>query len=75
MRLFERDSRNLTPSLSSCGSGNGRSRPRLARLIQAIADGRGSQSITAAIGEREREPRSIIDKLLEPRPGIIALQH
>ncbi|PYT68758.1 MAG: hypothetical protein DMG39_20270 [Acidobacteria bacterium] len=28
-RLFEKDSRNLTPSLSSYGSGNSRSRPRL----------------------------------------------
>jgi len=40
-------------------------------LIQAIADGQGSQSLTAAIGERERELRSITDKLLEPRPGSL----
>jgi site-specific DNA recombinase len=43
----------------------------IARLIQAIADGQGSQSLTAAIGERERELRSITDKLLEPRPGSL----
>ena len=43
----------------------------IARLIQAIADGQGSQSITAAIGERERELRSITDRLLEPRPGSV----
>jgi hypothetical protein len=43
----------------------------IARLIQAIANGQGSQSITAAIGERERELRSITDKLLEPRPGSL----
>src|SRR3989442_1858321 len=40
-------------------------------LIQAIADGQGSQSLTAAIGERERELRSITDRLLEPRPGSL----
>ena len=39
--------------------------------IQAIADGQGSQSITPAIGERERELRSITDRLLEPRPGSL----
>src|SRR5438128_7280758 len=43
----------------------------IARLIQAIAEGRGSQSLTSAIGERERELRSITDKLLEPRPGSL----
>ena len=43
----------------------------IARLIHAIADGQGSQSITGAIGERERELRSITDKLLEPRPGSL----
>src|ERR1700745_3692642 len=44
----------------------------IARLIQAIADGQGSQSIMAAIGERERELRTITDKLLEPRPGSLS---
>src|SRR5207249_8596314 len=34
----------------------------IARLIQAIADGQGSQSITAAIAERERELRNITDR-------------
>jgi hypothetical protein len=43
----------------------------ITRLIQVIADGQGSQSITTAIGERERELRSITDKLLEPRPGSL----
>lgn len=43
----------------------------LARLVQAIADGQPSQSIMGAIGERERELRSITDKLLEPRPGSL----
>ena len=43
----------------------------IARLVQAIADGQGSKSLTAAIGERERELRGIADKLLEPRPGSL----
>lgn len=43
----------------------------LARLVQAIADGQPSQSIMGAIGERERELRSITDKLLEPRSGSL----
>ena len=43
----------------------------IARLVQAIADGQPSQSIMAAIGERERTLRGITDKLLEPRPGSL----
>ena len=43
----------------------------IARLVQAIADGQGSKSLTAAIGERERELRGIADKLLEPRRGSL----
>jgi septal ring factor EnvC (AmiA/AmiB activator) len=43
----------------------------IARVIQAIADGEGSKSITAAIGDRERALRGIADKLLEPRPGSL----
>ena len=41
------------------------------RLTQAIADGHSSQSILAAIGEREKELREITDKLLERRPGSL----
>ncbi len=40
-------------------------------LVQAIADGQPSQSIIAAIGERERELGEISDRLLEPRPGFL----
>jgi site-specific DNA recombinase len=43
----------------------------IARLVQAIAEGQPSQSLMAAIGDRERELREITDKLLEPRPGSL----
>ncbi len=41
------------------------------RLVQAIAEGRGSGSIMAAIGEREKELKAISDRLLEKRPGSL----
>jgi hypothetical protein len=44
----------------------------LARLVQAIADGQPSQSLTTAIVERERELRSITDRLLEPGPESLS---
>lgn len=43
----------------------------IARLIKAIADGNGTQSVTAAIGERENELRAITDGLLERHPKSI----
>jgi site-specific DNA recombinase len=43
----------------------------LKRLTDSIAQGEKSQSIMNAIGEREKELRSITDKLLEPTPGSI----
>ena len=43
----------------------------IARLVQAIADGQGSQSLMAAIGEREKELRDITDRLLEPQPESV----
>jgi site-specific DNA recombinase len=43
----------------------------LKHLTDALAQGRQSQSIMAAIGEREEELRSITDRLLEPRPGSL----
>jgi hypothetical protein len=43
----------------------------LKRLTDSIAQGKRSQSIMNAIGEREEELRSITDKLLEPAPGSI----
>ena len=43
----------------------------IARLVQAIAEGQPSQSLMAAIGDRERELREITDKLLEPLPGSL----
>jgi len=43
----------------------------IARLVQAIAEGQPSQSLMAAIGERERELRTITDRLLEPKPGSL----
>ena len=41
----------------------------IARLVKAIADGNGMQSLTVAIGEREQELRSIADDLLERQPN------
>ena len=46
-------------------------RAEIARLVQAIAEGQPSQSLMAAIGDRERELRESTDKLLEPRPGSL----
>jgi len=43
----------------------------IARLVQAIAEGQPSESLMAAISDRERELREITDKLLEPRPGSL----
>ena len=43
----------------------------LARLVNAIAEGKPSQSFMAAIGERERELQTITNKLLEPGPGSL----
>ena len=43
----------------------------LKHLTDALAQGRQSQSIMSAIGEREEELRAITDKLLEPRPGSL----
>jgi chromosome segregation ATPase len=43
----------------------------LKRLTDSIAHGEKSQSIMNAIGEREKELRSITDKLLERAPGSI----
>jgi hypothetical protein len=40
-------------------------------LVQTIAEGQPSQSLKAAIGDRERELREITDKLLEPRPSSL----
>jgi chromosome segregation ATPase len=41
------------------------------RLVQAIADGQSSKSLTAAIAEREVEQKAIMDRLLEPGPGSL----
>jgi len=41
----------------------------LRRLVQAIAEGRASETVAQAIAERETELRSITDRLLEPGPG------
>ena len=43
----------------------------IANLVKSIADGNGTQSLTAAIGERERELRTITDSLLERQPNSI----
>jgi hypothetical protein len=43
----------------------------LKHLTDALAQGRQSQSIMAAIGDPEEELRSITDRLLEPRPGSL----
>jgi site-specific DNA recombinase len=61
----------------NAGLGQMRQRKRqiegeLAKLVQAIADGQPSQSLTAAIAERERELRGITDRLLEPGPESLS---
>ena len=43
----------------------------IARLVKALADGNGTQSVTAAIGEREKELQAITDSLLERHPNSI----
>jgi site-specific DNA recombinase len=43
----------------------------LKHLTDALAQGRQSLSIMAAIGDGEDELRSITDRLLEPRPGSL----
>jgi hypothetical protein len=40
----------------------------LGRLVQAIADGQPSKSLTTAINDRERELGAITHRLLEPGP-------
>jgi hypothetical protein len=49
----------------------GKQELEVARLVQAIAEGQPSQSLMAAIGERERELRTITDRLLEPKPDSL----
>jgi site-specific DNA recombinase len=46
----------------------------IARLVKALADGRGTQSVTAAIGERERELRGVTESLLERHPNSIRVK-
>jgi site-specific DNA recombinase len=43
----------------------------LSHLVQVIANGQNSESVMAAISEREKELRSITDRLLEPRRGSV----
>jgi len=44
---------------------------KLARLVNAIAEGQSSKSIMEAISERERELQAITNRLLEPGPGSL----
>lgn len=46
----------------------------IARLVKALADGHGTQSVTAAIGERERELRGVTETLLERHPNSIRVK-
>src|SRR4029077_12073595 len=46
----------------------------IARLVNSIAGGCRSESIMAAIGERERELRTMTDDLLEKRPTSIQVK-
>jgi hypothetical protein len=43
----------------------------IARLVEAIATGRGSSSLTEAIAEREKKIRQITDRLVEPGRGSL----
>lgn len=44
----------------------------IGRLVQAIAEGQPSKSLTGAIAERERELKAITDRSLEPGPGSLS---
>ncbi|HWY42925.1 MAG TPA: hypothetical protein VNX66_05480 [Candidatus Sulfotelmatobacter sp.] len=44
----------------------------IGRLVEAIAEGQPSKSLTTAIAERERELKAITDRLLEPGPGLLS---
>jgi site-specific DNA recombinase len=46
----------------------------IARLVKALAAGHGTQSVTAAIGERERELRGVTESLLERHPNSIRVK-
>ena len=43
----------------------------LAHLVKAIAVGNGSKTVMDAIAQRERELKSVTDRLLEPGPGSL----
>src|SRR5271166_814942 len=43
----------------------------IGRLVDAIATGKGGQSLTQAIAERERKIQQITNRLLEPGPGSL----
>ena len=43
----------------------------IARLVQAIAIGKGSPSLTAAIAERERKIQQLTNRLVEPGPDSL----
>jgi hypothetical protein len=40
----------------------------IANLVEAIASGKGSPSVMAAIADREEKIREITDRLIEPGP-------
>lgn len=68
---LERRFNELNDTLSGIRDRKHELETEIARLIRAIADGSRSESIMAAIGERERELRAITDDLLEKRPTSI----
>ncbi len=61
----------LDESLSKMRERKHQLETEIARLVKSIADGNGTQSLTLAIGEREREMRAITDSLLEQHPNSI----
>lgn len=68
---LERRFNELDDTLSQMRERKQQLETEIARLIRAIADGSGSESIMAAIGERERELKAITDDFLERRPTSI----
>ena len=64
--------RNLDAELSKLRERKRVVEGEISRLIQAIAEGQPSKSLTAAITERERELKAITDRLIAPGPGSLS---
>jgi hypothetical protein len=63
--------RNLDQELKRLRERKQQIEGELAHLAEAIAVGNGSKTVMDAIAQRERELKSITDRLLEPGPGSL----